>query len=508
MAASPLIRAQTRPLLGVAIVLGIMLVAITAMVSGWIWIAFAAFCVVAFYPVARALATQTPIDPFEPVYVFAGTMAITFGIKGLWVMTVKSDLWGTGPILRYPDLRRWVTEAFLLSAIGLVLFYFGYYGKWGKRLGKRVPLGREITTGSRLWFAVLLAFSIGTFSIGLMFYRLGGIRAVLAAPFQIWFGAGQSWGMVGNYFLLPLVAFSSTGWALLYVGTIRRRGPLTYLALFAGFAAITAFYTVLSAKSGFLQCLLWVMVCRHYLIKRIRLRHIAGLALLTALLSPVLYTYRTYGADPRLIWQTAVATVKNPVGMGDLLLVRFPDLEGFATIIGYVRRPKDLWYGRTFEDIVFYWIPRAWWPGKPMSSFMQVNQKIFPLAYASGYPDTYSLTGELYLDFWIFGVLGFFVVGLLLRALHEHYLGGQRTLRGALLYSVAVLYIFQLASGGVTGVLFNWMCDFLPALLLVWIASSGSKIQRRLPHVDANSAYSNDVSDGRPSGPRLPVRPS
>src|SRR5207302_1750898 len=107
---------------------------------------------------------------------------------------------------------------------------------------------------------------------------------------------------------------------------------------------------------------LMALILRHYRVKRLRV----GIALVLMVASFVvmqctkLYT-GPYSGDLSVLLSNMLQS-RDSLWMD--LFSRFYGLDSMVAIIGHTHSGNYEW-GRSFAEIFYWWIPRAFWPGKP-----------------------------------------------------------------------------------------------------------------------------------------------
>jgi hypothetical protein len=132
-------------------------------------------------------------------------------------------------------------------------------------------------------------------------------------------------------------------------------------------------------------------------------------------------------------------------------------------------------------DWIVFPIPRAFWEGKPVN----VGSQLAAIIYDANNGTPPGLIGDIYWNFWIFGVLaGMFIIGLVLRSLVS-YRGRSSNSPAAILFTTVSIYLIARLPA-VTPLMISlglWLVPISIAILVVRIPpkKSSQEVVEELP---------------------------
>jgi len=398
---------------------------------------------------------------FSPPVLILGYITIGIGVKGLTdLFTAETKISGvvdpTGP-----DFAWLLNSVFLHTLLGVLALLLGY------RLAAPARRGAPCTPApaldpARLRVALGVAVAITIAAVAIFVSRLGMV--ILTDP-----GFVAVEGTFGLFWLYPLMYVSIFAWGLPIVndwaaGRRARRWHLAGLCLTSALV-----YTLTSSKAALITAVLLLVVCRHYALRPVRMWTVAFLVTAFLLMLPVLYLHRAVGVSPELItrldWRTLTAGLQ-------IFLSRAYLADSFGAVLLHTPRVYPYRYGAPWLELFYFWIPRAWWPAKPVTFSIGFGETYFS-SYEQGRLSFISptLTGDAYINFGTVGIaLVFLLIGVLLRRWYELTVGDRPRPETLLLYAASVYHIASLPEQtvAITGSLF--LSYLGPVALLVLLA--------------------------------------
>lgn len=310
--------------------------------------------------------------------------------------------------------------------IFLLLFVIGY--RFRCRLPTLINLKFPGEINPQQWIFLLIV-SISLLSLTLylygwhfltLFFRGGEHHADLNVELKSSF-------LLIEFFVRPLIF--NIGLFLLYFARDKK-----YLSIVTmGIGAYAAFPTGLPRfliAALYLPFLLnWAYIQAAYLRQELRMpRFFLPNILILGLffVFPVLDIFRWYS-------DTDVNSI-NVIGLDTMLGGHFDSYQMLtrALNVGQI----TLGYG--FLGALLFFVPRSFWPTKPIGS----AQEVAHLANLSTDNLSMPLVAEFYLNFWYVGILfGAFMLGIILRSIDIRFLRAQK-------YEVSVQWIFYFQSAG------------------------------------------------------------
>jgi oligosaccharide repeat unit polymerase len=173
------------------------------------------------------------------------------------------------------------------------------------------------------------------------------------------------------------------------------------------------------SKYEILYPLLATALAVHYLgARRIGIRHIAVLTLGVVLVFPVFNNLR-HTDSLKNAW---TATHWSPTEVGEHLMARFYGLDALTLCVRDTPGVMDFQYGSTITPVLTAWIPRHFFPEKPVVTFGKIFAETYMGDHFAGTGTSASptLLGDAYINFHLPGVLITSVMyGIVLRALYS-----------------------------------------------------------------------------------------
>lgn len=432
--------------------------------EGFIWWSGLGLAIAAFWPFVRAW--RRGLDPAEVLWCFLLYFVLAMLLRGVGVLTfVDSRYLRSLGDAQSPAFRQLVGWAFFYSTLGLVALNAAYHAQgadhWARKGLLRHGMLSSPWRSSRIIPVGLGMIAVGGVGILLRVRSMGGLFAAAMNPGQ----AGIE-GAVGHYWQVALTEFAVVGFHVLVIGAMLRgdrRLPWIWLGL--GLLLGAPLYIISSSKSILIRVLFTPMLFWHFLRKPLRLGHILGFFGGFVLLFPLFYAYRSLGL-------AGLDGLENYIDRIDVPLLLFYHrsygVDSFMRVLHATGQGLvPLQWGRSFQDLFVFAIPRAWWPAKPESFGL-----VFPALYM---PDvewgsitfvTPSLPGELFLNFHVLGVCaGFLVLGWGMRAafaLARH--GGPGAI---LLYAYFFLEAAHVVEGGIATQIEFFLTNAIPAVIAI-----------------------------------------
>ncbi|TMQ60608.1 MAG: oligosaccharide repeat unit polymerase [Candidatus Eisenbacteria bacterium] len=454
---------------------------IASLISTPAFLGLSISCFVAAVTVPLALRLRRGIDPGEAIYPFVLYFTLTMGVRGIAILTFQSSIYL--PVLQDPKssyFQSLVGWNFFYSALGLVLLHLGYSSglgdRWGRRLGRAVQSwapwpARRVRAVALAWFL------IGLFGATSFATTFGGFRAVTE---NLMFAFTE--GGLGNYWKIVLMEFAVVGFHLLAVYEFTRPGARRpMLVVIPGLALVLGLYVFTGSKYLLLRGVVPILLYVHFLRRRLNVLHLAVVALIFAALFPVFYAYRASGTGglQQIADRLGGSGVAGWFAQGNIL-GRGYDADSFVAVLHRAGREVPFQLGGTLTDLFVFFIPRAWWPEKPMSYGLVFAQQFMPDVYFTNL--TYcspSLAGELYANFHVIGIIaGFWLLGAIMKAAHRMALGGGPA--GVVYYGYAYLALIVCVEGAIATSTESLLADIVPAWIAIRMVQSRAA-QRTAP---------------------------
>jgi oligosaccharide repeat unit polymerase len=124
----------------------------------------------------------------------------------------------------------------------------------------------------------------------------------------------------------------------------------------------------------------------------------------------------------------------SPEGVVDMTALMFKHFE-----------KNEHLYGASSSFILYFWIPRSFWPEKPtMLGYWFIRQ--YRDGFGDGHSASFGFTGDLYADFGLFSLIIVFFLGRLLKITDNYRRrafnsGGYNTILGAMFYPFVFFFV-------------------------------------------------------------------
>jgi hypothetical protein len=369
---------------------------------------------------------------FSPPVLVLAYLALGVGIRGLSDILSASSKISAVADPSGPDFADLLTSVFLHTLLAVAGLLIGY------ELGRPRSSGPALTPFpllERRRVDLTLAGGVAITAMAAAFFinRLGSV--ILTDP-----GYVAVEGTYGLFWLYPLMYLSLFAWMLPIVNAWSAgRSASTWYFIGLGLTSLLV-YTLTSSKASLVNAVLLLVVCRHYAVRPVALRSLVILAIAFLVALPVLYLHRAVGVSPELLrrldWNTLSAGAQIFLGRSYLA-------DSFGAVLLYTPRVYPYRYGAPWLELFYFWIPRAWWPTKPVT---------FSIGFGETYLSSYeqgrlsyispTLPGDAFLNFGTPGVfLVFLILGVLLRRWYENTAGRRPRPETILLYATSVYWI-------------------------------------------------------------------
>lgn len=404
-------------------------------------------------------------DIFEPIKLFSIYFGLTIPFKGLLNLMVKGHF--LEPFDTSSDFFLFLSlKIFVYAMMGLIFLYLGYYSNRGKRISASLPQLSDSGWRKKqiVFLSIFASFIIGI--CGLMLYSksLGGLSVIISSQSYL-----AVEGTKGKFFYIPIIYFILTGYCLLYLKNINTKWSMTNNLIFASYTfIILAVFFVRSSKGWLLRCIFYILIIRHYFKKPLKTSTFIFIFCIFFSFAPIFMTsYRSFGLD---IDNTTsyIENFDSLEKMISYLFGRFYGADIFGIILTKVPSVIDYQYGATLLELFFWFIPRKWWPEKPLGYGLIFGSEFVPDSPLSGLSFiTPSLIGELYLNFGGLGIaIGFYLMGILLRTCYEYFIVSNQTKNSMLIYPVILFNLILLVEGPIAGHISLLLSEVFPFAIM------------------------------------------
>jgi hypothetical protein len=381
----------------------------------------------------------------------------------------------------------------LMTSAGIVLWNWGY-NNFQQRVSNRVKLqaptqkqnvpdeeyGRYVNPRLGVFFLIL----IGTFSFYFLIQNSGGDLFVFL--FNSWrrgylsdtnlTGSASAFSslFLPGMLLLPL---ASILWLAVLGGN--RQRPGLFFGIYTALMFVALFLVM--PRATLLGSLLSLLFVYHYKVQRIG---VTVMAILGAI--AVVYSYAVN------VWRGFAWSVSDLQEAGLLLAARFSlrdipdflvsgaisDIRTFVLIAHHYGNDVPLRYGATLLRIFTQFVPRAFWPAKPLDLGVELGRLSNPLSI-SGTPAGF--VPEMYLNFHVVGVLiGTFLLGLAMNFIYQSWvLSSNREVLPIVLYAISIPRILLLPSSTISLAFVSLAIPIGAVLVAMWLCDADKDTIRK-----------------------------
>ena len=372
------------------------------------------------------------MDLFSPFVITCAGFLIAFGGVGL-------------ELIRDSDIpRHLLVRALWYVNLGFILFLVGYENPLGKILRHKVWLPGDNWSDGRITGAFLGCATTGVL-LFLLLVQLAGYASPLEPLQNVYeFRVATLGGL--SYLVYFILFFLQTACVLLLLRVLRMPRPrvLHLLQVLAFVLCVCAVFWLFASRFMFVNLVGGLVICIHYLKRRIKLVEIVGLGFLLVLFVSAYGLYRNVGYR----WQTTEQAQEElaKLNIRESVLERLDVLARLTTVMQQQPRydPQTVILG-----ILLRPVPRSFAPDKPYSSSAEMTRVFWPDAAVAGITLESSLFGELYFNFGIVGIIfGLIAYGVFIRVLQTYFEGKTRRADFLLHYSLIFLVPVRILSGG------------------------------------------------------------
>jgi hypothetical protein len=469
--------------LGTATVIALLVWGCAVPAQGWFALGMAAVTALLWLPFGVA-AARGRLDPFDPAVLVALFYAVGFpaGAAMALVAGIEFDpAWSLA----------WFPAALGVAAVGLGAWFCGYYTGPGAGLARALPAMPAQWAGRRVAACAAVLAVVGWGAQALFVFKGGYLHTFRTQVTPQW---STTAGWLAGFALVALMLVAVRHFELVRAHARSRVWQTGFWLLFG---AQLAYALPSGWRQPALAALLAPLIAAHYMLGRIRWKLVVAAGLLAILfIFPVLNVYRAAlareantnvlhpsRASIGALWRAASAASHTLVGLGaggfaSLSVRTFVERLNMVQIVAaIVRRTPSEWpfeWGRTFEPFWTSLAPPRFLVRKPATS---VGGVAFAHQYHLIHPDD-TLTsvaptrlGELYLDFWLPGVVaGMWIEGVLARLVYTYLIGASRVSpAGVALYTLWVLTFVEFTAFADYALMLKQMA--VVCVLLLWMTS-------------------------------------
>jgi len=404
-------------------------------------------------------------DPLESIVIILAAYSVFYILKPL-------DIVLAGRYSIHPMEQSLYVLALLYCVVGLVSFLIGYHTKFPKVVAKALPKLPELKSNTSLMLTVVFLLLLGFAGFRMKFHSLSDFISHLAVshygrgPAMYVAEAVFSSGLLSSFIILFFVLYAASL-------TVWQRSRLAKIAAgVSGLWALTLFNPFSWSRAPLSQIVIGWLIIRHYLKKPFRTLTLVSISIVFIAFYVFFGMFRHAGPTA-VQWQQGPAALWN-----NLMSTRYLDaFENFAFILDTFPNYESFLLGETYWALLVNWIPRVFWPTKPVGAG-RVVAKLYLGQPPGGFSVAPSIQGEAYMNFGPLGPLLVLLVFGWLAALFYHYLAlsrgknGKPSLPAVLVYACSASWSLLLVRGEFLSATVAYVFKILILIFAIWIVPS------------------------------------
>lgn len=361
------------------------------------------------------------IDPFAPI-LWVSPLFIALYTGPAAERLLLSDFTFKAQYMIPGHATNYMFEVLIFSAIGLVFLIIGYYWEGGKRASKYIPTFQSTWSSRRAWASIVVLILVGV--TGYLSLSFGnGPRTQLAKGSNMYAFIAVNLLNTASILIITEILLNHTTYRdlVLGFGSPIKIGGMSLLVLIN----LQLLWTLGGRKRAFIIFVIGLFLL-HYLYRKF--------SVLGGIGAYVFVTFLPEWAAELVIsllgldFDVFIRTLTNPV-----FLVQSPTraFNNIVILFSGVPNVLDYQYGMTFLSAFFAVVP---W--QPVPQTQRVYNNAFYPEIIGDYGVPITLIGELYVNFWIIGVVGgMLLLGVAMRTFYEWAVVSHSTTASLVLFS-------------------------------------------------------------------------
>jgi oligosaccharide repeat unit polymerase len=391
-------------------------------------------------------------DWFHSLSMFVAHFFLLFVADGIIILLgishILTAVYGPAPDAVYDLMNRSTLYAsgFLLTIYAGFLF---------RRQGAPPPIPSRAQRASQgelqfrqLRIAAWLSLGCSYVGCAILVAIFGGIGSVIGDPMAIIESRGAFWPFM-------LVWASLWSFGIFCASYVRERKKKHLVALLLTLPAMVFEFLTGGTKMAIILPVVCGLILSHYLVRRLTWKFMPKLAAFTLLIFVVGYSYRGPGGV-REFGVSLAEYGERKASIFETFFGRFYGTDSFMVVLDATDEGYPLQWGKTMDDLLYFYVPRALWPGKPDSYALTFGKEFLGATSEAGQTFfTPTLPGELYLNFGLAGLaVGGLLTGMLLwEVYYKLVLRPNRSVKHLLVYAVVMPFVALLLSGPISTVM-------------------------------------------------------
>lgn len=426
----------------------------------------ALFAILLFLPLMISMAKKR-FDAFEPIYLWTVIYAFFYLINPL-VLILKNGTFGYG--------EEFLNKALFLAMLGQSLFYFGYYGSFGRKIAERLPAIKRRISSKKLIITAWALIIVGFWGLNNYIHTSGGWLKFWSKPHG--FG-GQALKTTAYIYQLPeLMVIGFLLMCEIYIHRIvvekRKVGFRHILNLIAASLGGIGIYTIIWGSRTLYSWVIIAILTLYFLKRGVRpkLRSAVICLFVIFVILTVVPIYRS-----RLYIGSDLSKMFSGVSFGYFIRNLSHESDEFHTYLAEVALvpnwvPYDNFnlYGR----FLVHPIPRLIWRDKP--AFLNSKWDEFRAKSGTTWGSAESMLGDFYAQrgFWAI-ILGTFLSGVFWKTIYAYLKQNIANRSVIIIYAIILPNMFTFIAQSALIAFLKWLPYMVPSAIIALLLSREKK---------------------------------
>ena len=364
--------------------------------------------------------------------------------------------------------KNFLFPAMILVFFGVLIMVIGYLSTKKNFILKKKIFTNHLWDEKRFFIVSISLMVISLFSLVTFINLQGGLFSI--ESMSSYRGVSDTLSEASTHsYLRLLVSFSGINMYLLttWIICFKKRKFLSYALWIISFLTFVFFNFYISQRGAIVFAMVQIIAISYYLngYKLPKFKMFIGL-LVSLVIFQIMSTIRNFKEVESNDVKFSVLKALEPA----ILTTNMIDISKTAHIINAVPEKLNYQYGATLTTMFIAWIPREFWPEKPVTNVDNtIGIKVFgATTYGSGGVPP-GIFAELYWNFWIPGVIiGCFLLGAFLKIINQTVNKNIENPNMVLIYVINFMFIgLAFLGSSFSSVLIGVLQTLIPTFLIL-----------------------------------------
>ncbi|TKC56952.1 oligosaccharide repeat unit polymerase [Pedobacter hiemivivus] len=438
------------------------------------FLVFFPVCIVFLISLPLVIRTKTDVFSIWSWIFYSSILGVL--IRCLYIYFDMPNFNAIDDVFLYGKAKSFLLPAMVLVFVGVFMLVLGYLST-SLNLNLNGKIFKNKKWNEKAFFitsSLLILISVG--GLVLFINAQGGLFSM--ESISSYRGVSDNLAEASPHaYLRLLVSFSGinlfllTTWLLKY----NRMRWIAYLFWLISFLTFVFFNFYISQRAAIVFTLVQLTALSYYLkgFKLPKLKFAVGVILALAIFQ-LMSTLRNVKDVENEDVKLNITKALEPA----ILTTNMIDVSKTAHIMDAIPSRMNYEYGATLVTIFIAWIPREFWPDKPVTNVDNtIGIKVFgATTYGSGGVPP-GLIAELFWNFWIPGVIiGCYLIGLLIKIINQTILSNIANPNIVIIYVVNFMFIgLSFVGSSFSSVLIGVLQTLIPMILILNIITEKGK---------------------------------